>query len=140
MKRRIAPLVLFALIVTSFQPVFAAPDVAPIKNEYPSATAIAPTGCDAYLDSFIRFSQQNQVAKVTALQQFFNKYEGEQLVINDTYDTQTLAAVWRFQKKYASDILTPWGISMPTGFVYRTTLRKINFIVCNSEPEFRTKL
>ena len=55
---------------------------------------------------------------------------------NGTYDKATLAAVHAFQSKFAPDILTPWGISRSTGFVYLTTRKKINEIVCQNTKTF----
>jgi hypothetical protein len=44
----------------------------------------------------------------------------------------TQNTVKQFQLKYAADILTPWGITEPTGFVYKLTQRKINLMTCST--------
>jgi peptidoglycan hydrolase-like protein with peptidoglycan-binding domain len=77
--------------------------------------------------------QNDNVAK---LQQFLNAYEGETLPVTGYFGPLTLAAVKRFQVKYWEEILEPWipyGLShakAATGYVYKTTQRKINMIVC----------
>jgi hypothetical protein len=56
------------------------------------------------------------------------------LQLSGVYDAATLDAVKKFQVKYASDVLTPWGISEPTGYVYLTTRKKINELFCGGVP------
>lgn len=76
-----------------------------------------------------RFSViKNDPSYVSELQQFFNKYENEAIPVTGNYDTDTQEAVKRFQLKYASEILAPWGITRPTGNVGVFTLAKINQI------------
>ncbi len=41
-----------------------------------------------------------------------------------------------FQSKYAGEILTPWGITQPTGSVYHTTKKKINELTCDGVGTF----
>jgi len=38
--------------------------------------------------------------------------------------------VKEFQLEYKAEILDPWGISNPTGYVGRTTVQQINEIAC----------
>lgn len=97
----------------------------------------ASTGCGIYLNDYIQFGAQNDPEEVNKLQSFLNELLGVGLKINGVYDTQTLAAVNAFQLKYKEEILTPWvkiglhpNSDTPTGYVYRTTQRKINDIYC----------
>lgn len=96
----------------------------------------APTGqvlgasCGLYLDKYIRAGRNNDVEQVKKLQEFLNKHEGATLPVTGFYGPMTVAAVQAFQERYASEVLAPWGISLPTGIVYRTTLYKINMIEC----------
>ncbi|MBX4181388.1 hypothetical protein KW807_00815, partial [Candidatus Parcubacteria bacterium] len=51
---------------------------------------------------------------------------------NGVFDQATKQAVEAFQLKYSSEVLAPWGISAPTGYVYITTLGKINQLLCGT--------
>lgn len=73
----------------------------------------------------------NDPIEVAKLQYFLKTYENiDSLLITGFFDKPTYDAVSFFQKKYAQDILSPWGYSIPTGFVYTLTKKKINEIVC----------
>ena len=45
------------------------------------------------------------------------------------YDADTTAAVSRFQSKYASKVLTPWGLAKPTGWWYESTKKQGNDVL-----------
>jgi len=81
-----------------------------------------------YLEEYIRYGASNDPQEVKKLQTFLNEYEGEEIPVTGFYGDITLEAVNRFQTKYADEILAPWGIDEPTGYVYKTTQRKINDI------------
>lgn len=86
--------------------------------------------CGLYMDRFIRRGITNDVEQVTKLQTFLNKWMDSGLTINGTYDDATLQALRAFQEQYANEVLTPWGLTGPTGLVYQTTLRWINMLEC----------
>jgi len=96
----------------------------------------APTECDAYLTEFIRFGRTNTPEQVRRLQFVLKEFEGASVEITGVYDQRTLNAVHTFQKKYAGDILTPWGIKTSTGYVYLTTRKKVNEIFCRNTRAF----
>lgn len=69
--------------------------------------------------------------QVSKLQQLLNKFNNASLIVNGIFDQTTVTAVENFQAKYQSDILAPWGASQPSGYVYITTLKKLNELNCN---------
>ncbi len=87
--------------------------------------------CTPYLTNFIKQDGDNDPAVVSNLQRFLKYYEGYILLeVNGEFDQSTFNAVLDFQKRYAEDILEPWGIDEPTGRVYKTTVEKINNMAC----------
>lgn len=100
------------------------------------ATSSAPTSCDTYLTAFIRAGQQNDPEQVRRLQTVLQQYERAPIMVNGTYDAPTVAATRAFQGRYASEILAPWRLTEPTGYVYLTTRKKVNEIYCNGTKQF----
>lgn len=98
-------------------------------------TSSAPA-CGAYLTSYIRYGAANDKTQVLKLQAFLNKFEGDNVPLSGEYDQATLQAVEAFQTKYASEVLTPWGIAQPTGYVYLTTEQMINTLYCGGTATF----
>ena len=90
-----------------------------------------PEVCRPLINKYMRRGATNDAAQVRLLQAFLKDkerlYTG---AINGVFDRATDTAVRAFQKKYAQDILAPWGHSTPTGYVYLTTSRKINALNC----------
>lgn len=87
--------------------------------------------CAPYIKTYIRYGADNNVEDVKKLQTFLNEKEGESLVIDGNYSKEDVEAVKRFQNKYKNEVLDVWGLSKATGYVYRTTLIKINSFYCN---------
>jgi hypothetical protein len=86
--------------------------------------------CGVYMDRYVRLGKRNSVEQVRKLQEFLNKYQNAGLPVTGFYGPLSNAAVMAFQKTHATSVLAPWGLSTPTGIVYRTTLRQINMIEC----------
>jgi peptidoglycan hydrolase-like protein with peptidoglycan-binding domain len=73
-------------------------------------------------------------ADVTALQTALQK-DGESVTINGAFDDQTAAAVTGFQEKYASAILSPYGLSNGTGYAGKSTRSELNSLFgCGATP------
>lgn len=98
------------------------------------------SSCAPYLSAYLRRGNENSPQEVLRLQIFLNAREGASLPLSGVFDGATEAAVHAFQTKYAHDILKPWGENeRSTGFVYITTLQKINSLVCGTPLERSTE-
>lgn len=98
---------------------------------------VSAENCNAYLTGYIRHMGQNDKEQVLRLQRFLRDLEGFDTVRETgIYDDASLAAVHSFQIKYAPKILTPWGATRSTGFVYYTTKKAINERYCKFTKEF----
>jgi peptidoglycan hydrolase-like protein with peptidoglycan-binding domain len=78
----------------------------------------------------MRRGRTNNNSQVLKLQALLNKHMGTNIPLTGFYGPMTEAGVKAFQEKYAAQILTPWGLTAPTGIAYQTTLRWINLIEC----------
>ena len=96
--------------------------------------------CGLYLSQYIHPTRKfmNDPAQVKKLQLFLNQEVGTTLPITGYYGPLTIAAVNQFQVKYHTEDLLPWiplGLPTeftPTNYVYQTTWRWINLIMCPS--------
>lgn len=103
----------------------------PVKVEADPIVPVAEKKCETLIVTPIKLGSNNDVGDVKDLEDFLNAFEGESLEVNGVYDQADFDAVKRFQTKYASEILTPWGIKNPTWYVFKTTTEKINEIYCS---------
>jgi hypothetical protein len=93
----------------------------------------ANSTCAAFTQSFDVGDSGTEVVRI---QQFLNSLGGDTRVAesgpgssgNETeyYGSKTFLAVWAFQQKYKDDILTPLGLSAPTGYWGASTRAKAN--------------
>jgi hypothetical protein len=96
-----------------------------------SVPPVNPGAACLYVRDYMRADFQNDPTEVAKLQAFLKVYEGHQEVsVNGVYDQATINAVNQFQVKYRSDILDPWALKGPTGYVYILSLKKINELYC----------
>ena len=88
--------------------------------------------CTEYITDYIKPGEANDPVQVRRLKIFLNVFEHESLTINGEFDSATDEAVQKFQKKYSTDILSPWGIGDATGNVYYTTRKLVNELYCKA--------
>jgi len=88
-------------------------------------------GYCSILTGDMRYGANNNVNDVVALQNFLKNVEKLNVDVNGTFDQKTHNAVVAFQNKYSDVVLAPWGLRSGTGYVYITTIKKINQIACN---------
>lgn len=91
-----------------------------------------PQDCKGLVYDYIIPSAQNNTDAVKALEYFLYTFEGENIEMDGIYSPSDVAAVKRFQEKYRSTILAPYGLSRPTGRVQEATLYVINTLYCSS--------
>lgn len=97
-------------------------------------TTPAPAVCPAYISSYIKRGEANNVADVKKLQAFLNETLQTSLVVDGIYGTLTFNAVVKFQEMHFAEILAPWNSTKGTGWVYVTTTKKINSEYCRLHP------
>lgn len=93
--------------------------------------------CAPTLTTYMRLGYKNNSAEVKKLQELLNKELNLNLTIDGVFGPSTDKAVKLFQLKYKDEVLRPWqnaGFSIDlqngTGYVYKTTMRKVNILLC----------
>jgi len=109
----------------------------PNKKEIVKTTET--TQCGEYLTKHIKLGSKNDVSEVRKLEAFLIQNEDANITIDGIYSKADELAVKAFQAKYRADILDPWGIAEPSGFVYKTTRNKINELYCTVRTSLKTK-
>ncbi len=100
-------------------------------NQYVSICADSENFCPAHITSYMRKGANNDPVEVSKLQSFLVDQEGFTSVqVNGVFDTATDAAVRAFQEKHSGIVLGPWAVQKGTGYVYRTTTKRINDLYC----------
>ena len=98
----------------------------------------ASTQCGLYLDDFLKMGKKNNKDEVKKLQTFLNDYLKlkPKLAVNGIFGIQTYKAVLKFQEQESDYVIKPWvGVTLKdskkgTGWVYKTTVTRINNIMC----------
>lgn len=86
--------------------------------------------CSSPLVGPISIGANNDANEVAKLESFLLR-RGDIVKADGIYGEDDFAAIEKFQETYRSEILTPWGINNPTGYVGRTTIQKIQALACN---------
>lgn len=92
--------------------------------------------CEQYISTFMRRGQVNDPEQVKRVQGILKMFEDADLEETGEYDEKSEAAIKAFQLKYADEVLTPWGIQQPTGYVFLTTRKKLNEVYCKNAVAF----
>ncbi|MEN9582836.1 MAG: PII-type proteinase [Candidatus Parcubacteria bacterium] len=106
------------------------PVPAPAPITLPSPGQVLGATCTPLISQNLVYGKKNPVNEVKKLQIFLNGNLGLNIPITGFYGTATRNAVKAFQLKYKSEILTPLGLTQPTGNVHNTTRAKINSLSC----------
>ncbi|NDK10258.1 hypothetical protein GW846_05790 [Candidatus Gracilibacteria bacterium] len=105
-----------------------------IKEKVPvfSSNTGTSSGDGVCSDNFvgpIAFGGNNSTIQVQYLENFLNSI-GNNLTVDGSYDADDFEAVKAFQLLYRADVLDPWDINQPTGYVFTTTISKMKELAC----------
>ncbi len=119
-----------------FRPVSRSGEHEEIGEELTITVAEQPVFECSYLEDYLRIDLDNNPAEVYKLQVFLNDYQNIETPVSGVFDQATFNSVVIFQERYADEILEPWGHTSGTGYVYVTTKKLINEIVCQKDIDF----
>jgi peptidoglycan hydrolase-like protein with peptidoglycan-binding domain len=85
--------------------------------------------CTPFMKYLKLNARTNDTNEVKLWQAFLNKHMNEKLPITGYYSTLTFSAIKRFQQNYREEVLTPWALTAPTGYTYKSTRAKGNKIL-----------
>ncbi len=85
--------------------------------------------CPAFTKNIFPGKKDNDPEEVKKWQRFYNTLFGTHLEINGIYNNATVAETFRFQKVFTSIVLSPWGVTDPTGNIMITTRFAANGIL-----------
>ena len=103
------------------------------------STSTEPLTCGEYLTltnslgkKYLKEGIRNDKDAVILLQKFLNEQLGLSLPVTGYFGPLTTKAVKTFQLLHKDTVLTPWGLTNPTGIVYKTTIARINNLKCST--------
>ncbi len=105
-----------------------------------TTTDALPEGCGEYIKDYLKYGKKNNPEEVKKLQSFLNETLGANIPLTGFFGKLTRNFVKQFQSKYHDEIIKPWkdagykgkDIEQGSGYVYKTTKRKINLMKCAS--------
>jgi hypothetical protein len=92
--------------------------------------------CSPYLTTYLKQGRENDEMEVLKLQNFLKQNVTTDMIVTGVFDNDTRIAVEKFQQQYADDILAPWNMTESSGYVYYTTQKKINEMMCDNTTLF----
>lgn len=102
-----------------------------VVKDHVTICADSENFCRAHITKYMRKGASNDPVEVSKLQSFLLEQEGfVNVEVNGVFDDATDAAVRSFQEKHSGIVLGPWAIQKGTGYVYRTTTKRINDLYC----------
>ena len=118
-------------------PVTPNPNEIPTTN-LPSNTYISPIdssvkSCPGFTKYLRKGNKANDKNEVILWQAFLNKFYNAGLKIDGIYGNNTERGIKNFQNNYKEFILTPWNLTIPTGYTYKSTRAYANKIIGCSE-------
>ncbi len=105
----------------------------PIVNSQNTFVDTNPVICPHFTQYLKLNSKVNDMNEARRWQQFLNDDLNAGLAVDGKFGPLSFQAVKNFQAKYFADILEPWGITIPTGYIYKSTRAKANSLFGCSE-------
>ena len=104
-----------------------------VNNSQNTFVDTNPVFCPHFTQYLKLNSRVNDTNEAKRWQKFLNDDLNAGLVIDGKFGPLSFQAVKNFQAKYITDILLPWGITTPTGYIYKSTRAKANSLFGCSE-------
>jgi hypothetical protein len=91
--------------------------------------------CSWPVNTYMRRGYNNDSSHVRTLQQdLLNGFMQAGLIVDGLFGPKTEEAVKAFQLARKENVLTPWGLTVPTGIFYKTSLVEAKNIMCPDNP------
>ena len=104
-----------------------------VNNSQNTFVDTNPVFCPQFTQYLKLNSRVNDINEAKRWQKFLNDELNAGLIIDGKFGPLSFQAVKNFQAKYVTDILLPWGITIPTGYIYKSTRAKANSLFGCSE-------